>query len=164
MSESRDVPADDLPAHVAQRKPANLKPSVDAVKTPDARVEIVWLARRNPSGKEVDDMRQIVDMNGPVRAPLFHVVQSLTAVLDQLLVDEFNLTGRCQAGDHAGNGLHDQARLALAFLKILVKASVLQGDGRVRREHLEERHPVRREDPGSQVVLEIDDSRPAWFV
>ena len=43
------------------------------------------------------------------------LVQVLTAVLEDLLVDEFNLTGRRQAGDHAGNGLHDQARLALAF-------------------------------------------------
>ena len=39
-------------------------------------------------------MRQIVNMNRPVRAPLFHRLQSLTAVLDQSVVDEFDLTGR----------------------------------------------------------------------
>src|SRR4026209_2457996 len=50
----QDVPSDDLTAHIAQRKPANLKPSVHAIKTPDTRVEVVWLARRKPLWKESD--------------------------------------------------------------------------------------------------------------
>ena len=56
-------------------------------------------------------------MNGVVRAPLFQLFQRLAAVLDDLSVDGFDLAGRRQDGDQAGNGVHDQARLALAFLK-----------------------------------------------
>src|SRR4030095_6290661 len=58
----QDVPSDDLTAHIPPRKPANLKPSVHAIKTANTRVEVVWLARRNPLCKESDDVMQIVDM------------------------------------------------------------------------------------------------------
>ena len=41
--EEEDVPADDLAAHVAKRKPTDLEPTIDAIETPDARLELVWL-------------------------------------------------------------------------------------------------------------------------
>src|SRR5262245_56262036 len=85
----------------------------------DTRVEIVWLTRRNALGEEFDDVRQVVNMNRSVRAPLLHRLYSLTTVLDELVVDDVDLAGRSQDGDQAGNRVHDQARLALAFLKVV---------------------------------------------
>src|SRR5882672_2199366 len=38
------VPTDNVPARITKRKPTNLKPVVDAIETPDACLEVVWLA------------------------------------------------------------------------------------------------------------------------
>src|SRR5262249_32571164 len=121
-----DVPAGDLAARIAQRKPANLKPAVNAVESPDPRVEIVGLARRDRPGEELGDMREIVDVNGPVRAPMLHLRKALTAILDDLLVDELDLAGARQTGDQAGNGLDDELRSPFALREIAVKARLLQ--------------------------------------
>src|SRR5262249_31051803 len=87
------VPPNDPPTRIPKRKPPNLKPTVDPVEAADMRIEIIWFARRNCPGKDFDDIRKIVNVNRPVRAPRFHLFQTLTAVLNQSLVNEFNLAG-----------------------------------------------------------------------
>ena len=62
---------------------------------------------------DVDGVSQIFGMNGAVRRPLSHFPQRATAVLEHLIVDQFDFTGRREGCDQAGNAVHDQARLAL---------------------------------------------------
>jgi hypothetical protein len=64
-------------------------------------------------------------MNRPVGAPVLHRLQGLAAVLDELVVDDVDLAARCQNGDQAWNGVHDQARLALTFAEGLLGALAL---------------------------------------
>jgi hypothetical protein len=40
----QNVPSGDMPARVVKWKPTNLKPAVHAIETPDARLEVVWIA------------------------------------------------------------------------------------------------------------------------
>ena len=110
----QNVPPGDVLAPIPKRKAANLNPTIDAVETPDARLEIVGLARRDRLREHLGDVRQIVGMHRPVRPPPLHRLEWLAAVFDQLLVDEVYFTLWRQHRDQAWNGLHDQARLVRA--------------------------------------------------
>src|SRR6185369_3171248 len=70
--------------------------------------------------KHLSQMRKILWMNRPVRAPLPHRLQLLPAILDKLAIDDIDLTGRRQNGDQTGNRIYDQSRLTLAFLSRLL--------------------------------------------
>ena len=76
----QDVPSDDLTAHIAQRKPANLEPSIHAVETPYPFDDLVRIARLHRVGDDIDDAREIVGMNRVVRCPLFQLFQRLATV------------------------------------------------------------------------------------
>ena len=54
-------------------------------------------------------------MHSVAGPPLFQLFQRPAAVFEDLVIDVFDLTGRGQGCDQAGNTVHDQARLALAF-------------------------------------------------
>jgi hypothetical protein len=62
---------------------------------------------------DVDGVTQIFGMNGAVRRPPSHLPQRATAVLEHLIVDQFDLTGRREGCDQAWNAVHGQARLVL---------------------------------------------------
>src|SRR4029453_1916243 len=53
----RNVPAGNMPSRIAKRTPTNLKPTVDAIETPDACLEVVWLACRDRLRKDLADVR-----------------------------------------------------------------------------------------------------------
>ena len=138
-----DIPTGDASIRIAQGKPSDLTPPVDAIEPPNACIEVVGSARRDRRTKHLTDMREIVWMNRPVRAPLPHRLQRLPAVLDKLVIDDVDLARRRQDGDQAGNRVHDQARLALAFLSHLLRPLTLrqiddEGDALV-RSSIEER-------------------------
>jgi hypothetical protein len=95
-------------------------------------------------------------MDGIDGAPFRQFFQRPAKVLEDLAVDVLDLAYRRHDRDQAGNGFDDQARLALAVLKITVKARIFEGGGRLGREQLEESHPGRREGAGSQVVLQVN--------
>ena len=71
------------------------------------------------------DTRHIFDMHRTVRTPLLHRFQRLAAVCNELVVDDVDFAGRRQDRDQAWNGVHDQARLALAFAQRLFGALAL---------------------------------------
>src|SRR4029453_10683640 len=75
------IPSDDLAVRVAKRKPTDLKPTVDAIKAPDARFEVVGLARRDRGREDSGDMGHVLRVDRSVRAPLPHRLQPLAAVL-----------------------------------------------------------------------------------
>ena len=66
-------------------------------------------------------------MNRAVGSPQFHRLQRLPAVFDEFLVDDVDLPGRCQEGDQPGNGVHEQARVALAVAQCLFGCSEFAG-------------------------------------
>src|SRR4030095_14056976 len=127
----QNVTADDTPVRTSEWKPAHLKPSIDAIKTPYSFQNLVWIARFHRVGDDLDGARQIVGMNGVGRSPLFQLFQRAATVRKNLLVHGFHFAGRRQGGHQAWNAVHDQTRLALAFLKIVVKERVFEGDGRL---------------------------------
>src|SRR5262245_21989569 len=81
------IPAGDTTVGIAPGKPTDLTPTVDTIEPVNAGLEVVGIASRDRLCKHLPDMRQIVRMNRPIRAPLPHRLQRLTAVLDKLLVD-----------------------------------------------------------------------------
>src|SRR5262249_49825898 len=121
----QDVPTDNLSARIAKGKPTDLEPAVDAVKAPDARLEIVGIACTDRLCEALDDARQILRMDRSVRTPFPHLLQRLAAVIDELLVDDGDLTRRRQGRDQTWNGVHDQARLAFAFAHGYFRSSPL---------------------------------------
>src|SRR5438132_8781069 len=108
------VPARDTPVRI-QREPANLKPSVNAIKTSNTHLDVVGNAQRHGSADGLNGARKIVWMNRIAGPPLFQLFQRPATVLEDLSVDGFDLTGRGQGGDQAGNAVHDQPRIALRF-------------------------------------------------
>src|SRR6185436_1315654 len=105
----QNVPADDMPVRTAQREPTNLKPSIDAIEPSDARLEVVGLTGGDRVGKDLNDTREIPGVDGPVRTPLLHRLQRLTAIHDELVVDEVDLARWCQRRHHAWDRIDDQA-------------------------------------------------------
>src|SRR5262245_41931940 len=61
-------------------------------------------------------------MNQVAGRPLFQLFQRPATVLEDLVIDDFDLTGRCEGCDKARNAVHDQPRLALAFAQSLLAA------------------------------------------
>ena len=59
-------------------------------------------------------------MNRAVGAPLLHRLQRLPAVFDEFVVDDVDLAGRRQDGDQTWNGVHEQARIVLAFAQCFI--------------------------------------------
>ena len=68
-------------------------------------------------GDDLDRQRKILRMNRIAGSPLLQLFERAAAVLEDLVVDGFNLTGRCQGCDQAWNAIRDEARFALAFVQ-----------------------------------------------
>src|SRR5262249_8529006 len=113
------------PRRVARRAPSARGPGVVAIEPRGARLGVVGLACRDGWREDLEDARQILWMNGSVRAPLPHGVLRLAAVGDELVVDQVDFARRSQDGDQARKGVHDQARLALAFAESLLRPLAL---------------------------------------
>jgi hypothetical protein len=56
---------------------------------------------------------------------LFQLVKGPSGVFDDSAIDEFDLAGCGQQCDEAWNGVHDQARIALAFAPCFIGYSEL---------------------------------------
>src|SRR5262249_25771034 len=102
------VPTSDLSVRVAPGQPANLKPTVDAIETSNARFEVVRLAGRDSPFKGGDENVQIVRVDRPVGAAPRHLLQWLAAVLDKLVVDGSDLARGRQHGHQARDAVQDQ--------------------------------------------------------
>ena len=61
-------------------------------------------------------------------------------------------------GDQAWNGVHDHARLALAFVEVAIQPGIVERDRRLRGQQLQHRDPRWREHARREVVLEIKNS------
>src|SRR5262249_49260084 len=103
------------PVGSPKRTPANLKPSIDTIETPDAFDDFVWISRFHRIGDDRNIARQVIGVNGVVRPPLFQLFQRPAAVREYLLIETLNGTGRRQRSHETRNAVHDQTRLALAF-------------------------------------------------
>jgi hypothetical protein len=64
---------------------------------------------------DLNGVSKIIRVDRVTGRPLFHLVQRAAAVLEDLVVDDVDLTGGRQGRDQAGDTVHDQARLTLAF-------------------------------------------------
>ena len=83
-------------------------------------LDFVWLTgfdRVLPGGFYI---REVSRMDGIDGAPLLQFFERPAEVLEDLAVDMLDLARRRHDRDQGGNGLHDQARVALAVLKILM--------------------------------------------
>ena len=88
------VPADDVPVRIAKRKSARLKPAVDAIERRARYFELEGVTGRDRMREDLDDARKILRMNRAVGPPVLQLLQRLAEVLEDLAVDEFDLTGR----------------------------------------------------------------------
>jgi hypothetical protein len=70
---------------------------------------------------DLNGVSKIIRVDRVTGRPLFHLVQRAAAVLEDLVIDDVDLTGRRQGRNQAGNTVHDQARLALAFTEGLLR-------------------------------------------
>src|SRR5207237_5392447 len=88
-----------------------------------------------------DDVRQSIRMNGAVSPPVSQLVQLLTEVLQQLPIDDFDVAGRRQQCDQPRDVVHNQPRLAFAFVgtpRLLAQQPrLLQPDGRLVRRDIQ---------------------------
>src|SRR6266566_6190067 len=127
----QNVPADDTAVRIAQGQPADLKAAIDTVETANTLLDLIGIARRHGSRDDLNDASKILRMHRVAGPPLLQFLHRPAAVLENLLVDGFDLTGGGQGCDQAGNSVHDQAPLALAVaqgrLDELVLCDVLTG-------------------------------------
>ena len=79
----QDVPTENGPAGVPTGKPANLKPTIRAVEASEARLEVIWLARCDRLGEDLDDAREVIRMNRIAGPPLLQFLECPTAVFDE---------------------------------------------------------------------------------
>ena len=99
----QNVPADDTAVRIAQGKPADLKPAIDLVETANTLLDLVGIARRHGLGDDLSDATEILWMNGVAGPPPFQLLQRPAAVFDDLVIDAFDLTSRCQGSPRAGS-------------------------------------------------------------
>src|SRR4029453_8564409 len=85
-------------------------------------------------------------MNCVVRSPLPELLERLAEVLEHLGVDDFDITGRGKECDQPRYAVHNQARLALAFVAVAgesfllaEEACLLQAAGRLVRGDIEKK-------------------------
>src|SRR6185312_180395 len=106
------------------------KPAVDAIRPPETLHDFVWTAGGDGPREHVDDVWEVLWMNRVSHSPLAQLLDRLTEVLDELGVDDFHLAACRQEGDHARDAVEDHARLALAFLKLVVAPFAFDRDAR----------------------------------
>src|SRR5207247_7729383 len=101
-------PTENGPANVPKRKPANLKPPIRAVEASEARFEVIRFTRCDPLGEDLEHAREIIRVHRIAGSPVLQLLQRPTAVFDEGVVDEVDVTGRCQTRDKARNTGQDQ--------------------------------------------------------
>ena len=82
------APANDPAACIAQRKAVVLEPPVHAVRPPQPLHDLVWIARADRLREDVDDVRKVFRVHGAVRAPTFQLLQRLSGVFEDVVIDE----------------------------------------------------------------------------
>ena len=115
-----DVPADDTTSRIRERHHAPMEPTIDAVGTAYAVVDVVWF---HPSGgdrslRRCDHRRKIVRMDRLARSPAFQLFERCAQVLEDLAVGVLDFAGRRQEGDHGRNDIGDRAMVILAAVLI----------------------------------------------
>src|ERR1700687_3988966 len=93
------VPMENGPACVPKGKPANLKPTIRAVEASEARFEVIGLTRCDPVGEDLDDAWEIIRVHRIAGPPVLQFLECPTAVFDEWVVDEVDVTRRCQTRD-----------------------------------------------------------------
>src|SRR5687768_13368381 len=83
-------------------------------------------------GEELDDAWKILRMCRPTGPPALELLQRTAEVLEDLAVDEFDVTGGRKGRDQPWNAVDDQARLAFAFAQRVLGALPLVN---VRQQH-----------------------------
>ena len=69
------APANDVTACIAKRKAVVLEPAIRAVRTSKPLHNRVWVARANRLCEDLNDVREVLRVNGVVRSPLFQLLQ-----------------------------------------------------------------------------------------
>src|SRR4030095_13052958 len=109
----------------AHGKAVVLKPAIGAVRPPEALHDFVRAARRDRSREHLNGMRKVVGVNCVVRAPLFKLLEGPTRVVDDLAIDELEVTVLIQQRDWTWNTVHDEPRLAFACAHRLLRPLAL---------------------------------------
>src|SRR5262249_12794034 len=96
------------------RKPADIVPAIDAVVSPDARLEFVGLALGDRGAEDLPDLGQVIGMHRSIGAPMLHRLEGLAAVFDQLAVHGIDFPGRRESREQARDAIeHDAERLRI---------------------------------------------------
>src|SRR5204863_5368385 len=85
------------------------------IEPSSAHFELEGFTRRDRMGEQLDDTWKIVRMCGAAGPPALELVERLAKVLENLAVDEFDLTAGRKGRDEPWNAVHDQAQLTFAF-------------------------------------------------
>jgi hypothetical protein len=92
-----------------------VEPAVDPVRTAEAGLKDVRMAgfdRLSPSG---EDVSAVIRMKAVADRPTFQFFEPRAEIFQDLAVDEFDLTGRCDESAEGRNAVADRAKMMLAL-------------------------------------------------
>src|ERR1700737_3139816 len=101
------IPADDTAFRIPQGESAYMEPTVYAIGPTDTMLNFIGMPgfdRASPRGFHPSE---IIRMNS---IPTFQFLKSPAQILEELTVDEFDLTHRCHGTNEAGNAVDDQTQ------------------------------------------------------
>jgi len=99
------VPTDDAPFRVPQRPAAYLEPAVNTIGAPDTVLNLVRIPRLYGTRPLKHHALAIIRMHK--RAPITQFLTRLARVIQELLIDEFDLASRGHRTHQAGNAVDD---------------------------------------------------------
>src|SRR6516162_7748619 len=124
-----NIPARDAPRVIANWDAAVVKPAIFPVEASQPLFEMIWNPRGDRFCEHLDDMGKIVRMYRSVCCPIPQLLQRLSAILEDLAIDGFELTIRGQDRNLTRYPVNCRARPSLAFTQGLLAAGDLQDNG-----------------------------------
>src|SRR6266850_957357 len=91
-----------------------MKPAVHAVSAAETALNVIGLPRLDSVRPFGCCTREIIRMNGIGRAPTFHFLERLAEIVQDLTVDNFDLTFRIHDGYETGNAFNRQPKPVFA--------------------------------------------------
>src|SRR5216684_4337076 len=108
------VPTENGPAGVPKGKPTSLKPTIRAVETSEAQLEVIWLTQCDRLGGLLDRAREVLWVNLIAGRPWLQFLERPAGVFEDWVVDEVEVKCRCRNSDQARNAAQDQACIEVA--------------------------------------------------
>src|SRR5262249_53171465 len=87
--------------------------------------------------------------------PIGELVEGPARIVQDYLIEEFELTSRSHRAQESGNGIDDEPKILFLSLQIRIKARVLERNRGLRSQQVQYGNPARSEGARSQIVLQI---------